>query len=580
MQMPPSQPQPDPRGDSHRQRHAQIARAVRATGAITLLSRVGGLARDVIVGRMFGATMVNSAFQFAFGVPNMFRRLFGEGALSAAFVPEYAQVVRDAAQGDRRAADQLASLTLFALALVTGALTVLVELALLAVLVFSTPNPERALTLKLLMVMMPFMPLICCAAVLSGMLQVHARYAAAASGPLLLNAFIIITGAYFIFTGSLASEIAAYAIGAATVLSGLTQSWWFARLLRPCVSWTRAFDLAKSRAKVMFKRFVPVAIGLGTLQLNTLIDGLIATAPLLIGPTILGYTYPLDNSSNAILALTARFYQFPLGVFGIAVASAIFPLLSRHADEPDHFLDTLRRAIRLSLLVGLPATLGLILIRTDAIAVLYAHGSTGWSPDDVARSSDVLLAFAIGVWAYGLNHVFTRALYALKDTVSPMRVAIVMVGVNVLLNISLIWSLREAGLAWATSISATLQCLTLFILLRKKLAATTGSHVKIIDLEVRSAILRIGVATALMALAVLVVQWALPAAPFLREIGAWGAQLIRLLIAVLTGGACFTLAAWMLGCQEPRWLLTRPAPNPSAGDSSAMHAQAPIDPGQ
>src|SRR5262245_18012329 len=121
----------------------------------------------------------------------------------------------------------------------------------------------------------------------------------------------------------------------------------------------------------MLKRFFPVLIGMGTLQINMFLATAITMWPIWVGPTLWGLAYPLDKGSTVVLSNAERLYQFPLGVFGIAVATAIFPLLSRHADEPAHFAQTLRRGLRLSLFIGLPSSIGLFLVRLDAIDVLY-----------------------------------------------------------------------------------------------------------------------------------------------------------------------------------------------------------------
>jgi len=231
---------------------------MQATVGVTLLSRVGGLVRDVLIGRMFGDTVVNSAFAAAFQLPNMFRRLFGEGALSAAFIPAYTDACKadddrlrgNGGQASGSQAGQLASLTLCVMGLTTAAITVVVELILLAVLLLAPYDAERVLSLRLIMVMMPFMPLICCAAILAGMLQVHGRFGAASSGPLVLNAFIIATGAWCLWSGP-AAEPTAYLIGIATVLSGVTQCFYFHRLLRGRVRLTRAFSEAVPGGRAM-----------------------------------------------------------------------------------------------------------------------------------------------------------------------------------------------------------------------------------------------------------------------------------------------------------------------------------------
>ncbi len=546
---PTSLPPPSPDHPAHH--HAALSSAVRAVFSVTLLSRLGGLARDVILARVFGDTVVNSAFQSAFTIPNMFRRLFGEGALSAAFIPEYTAAHAD----DPRQADQLASLTFAWLGLVTGALTIVIELALLALLLVLPHDPERTLSLRLIAVMLPFMPLICIVAILGGMLQVHGRFAASSTGPLVLNSFIIVAGLYAILTNQLARETTAYLFAVATTLSGLTQAIWFAQLLRPHVRWERwalrGQGPAAGRARAMLKRFVPVMLGLGTLQLNAFLDMLIAMWPIWVGPTIFGSTYPLDASSNGILAATQRLYQFPLGVFGIAVATAVFPMLARHASDPVRFADTLRRGIRLSLFLGIPASIGLILVRQDLTHVLFggrgggaAHGGAGFSAEGLARSASVLLGYAPAVWIFSLNHVLVRAFYARGNTLTPMYVSMALVVVNFGCNIALIWSLREAGLAWSSSLTAGLQLVLLTILLRRA-GIDIGSR------ESVASLVRIAAASAIMAAACGAVV-ALSPTP-----QTWATHLVRLATVCLAGGLSFGVAAHFLGAHELRWMLQR-----------------------
>lgn len=530
-------------------RHAALAGAVRATGGMTLLSRVGGLVRDVLVGRIFGDTAIGSAFAAAFAIPNMFRRLFGEGALSAAFIPAYSAALREG----RADADKLASLTVGMLGLVTGGLTVVIELVLLLVLMLGHHDAERALSIKLIMVMLPFMPLICVVAIQAGMLQVHGRFGPAASGPLVLNGFIVSVGVYCVLTGRLGDERVAYALGVATVLSGATQCWWFARLLRPFVTWTRERAGIEERARTMMRKFVPVAVGLGTMQINAFVDVLIAMWPIWVGTTVMGFTYPLDKSSNVIMSLTQRLYQFPLGVFGIAVATAVFPLLARHAHEPGAFLDTLRRGLRLSLFIGVPASAGLVLVRHDAVAVLFGHGGGKWGEESLLKSAAVLAGFGVGVWAYALNHVFTRAFYARQDTATPMRIGMAMVGLNVTLNLVLMWKLREAGLAWATSISAMVQCAVLATVLTRRVGKEMGGGVRLIDEETVRGIAKVLGCTAVMSVLVWAAGWFWPG----RE--TFTRTVVALVGVCAVGGVSYLGLAGLLRVHELRWLMHRPA---------------------
>ncbi len=432
---------------------------------MTLVSRVLGLVRDVVTVRVFGDTFVGSAFAAAFAVPNMFRRLFGEGALSAAFLPEYTRL----ADGDPKKADAFASLTIGLLALVTGVLTLVIELALLGVVLASGDDPERAYSLKLVMVMLPFMPVICVAAILGGMLQSHGRFGPWAAAPILLNLCIIGAAVpYFVVEGADPAAWA-YPIGIAAVLSAVLQVGWSMWALRRTVRWTTGVSEAKREAKLMLLRMVPVIIGLGTLQLNAFMDTLIAMYPNWVGDTVFGYDYPLDESSNAVLFYAQRLYQFPLGVFGIAVATAAFPALSRVAGDSVRFGEMLTRGMRLSLFIGVPASVGLLVVGEPLIRVLYSGGGEGFSDAGVARASAVLSGYALAVWAYSLNQLLTRAFYARGDTRTPMTVALGMVGVNVALNCVLIWWLREAGLAWSTAVCAVGQTALLVWMANRKM---------------------------------------------------------------------------------------------------------------
>lgn len=527
--------------------HGALAGAVRTVSGMTLLSRLGGLIRDVMLIHVFGATAIGSAFLAGFTVPNTFRRLFGEGALSAAFLPEYAATDRS----DPAAARRFASLTVALMLLFTTAITVVAELGLLIALWLSPPNPERELMLTLVMLMFPFMPFICATAILGGMLQVHGKFAAASSGPLILNGFIIATGAWHLLHNTTGGKGTAYTLGLATVLSGVTQSLWFAWVLRPHVKWTRAWEDARPRVRVMFKRMVPVLLGLGTLQINTLMDTVIASASIWLGPAVLGRPYPLNDGSTVLLNAAQRLYQFPLGVFGIAVATAVFPMLSRFANEPDRFASTLRRAVRLSLFIGLPASVGLVLVRDQAMGVLFRFGGRGMTAEDVGRAALVLAGFAPGIWAYSLNHVFTRTFYARGDTMTPMKIAVTMVGLNFLLNITLIWWLREAGLAWSTSIAAMVQCVVLAIVCRAKFG------VSVIERSAVQGVLRLVLVTAAMGIAAWLALRSMPAGT------GWKHDAIGLSVACTLGAAVYAGLAILTKAPEIRWIMERRGNTPT-----------------
>ncbi len=518
---------------------------------LTLVSRVLGLVRDLVTVRVFGDTFVGSAFAAAFAVPNMFRRLFGEGALSAAFLPEYTRLADD----DPAKADAFASLTIGLLALVTGVITVVIELALLGVVIASADDPERAYSLKLVMVMLPFMPLICVAAILGGMLQSHGRFGPWAAAPILLNLCII--GAalpYFVVEGADASAWA-YPIGIAAVCSAVLQVGWSMWALRGRVRWTTGVSAARREAKLMLLRMVPVIVGLGTLQLNSFMDTLIAMYPNWVGDTVFGRAYPLDESSNAILFYAQRLYQFPLGVFGIAVATAAFPAMSRVAGDAGAFGDMLRRGMRLSLFIGVPASVGLLIVGEDLIRVLYSGPGDGFSDEGVARASGVLSGYAIAVWAYSLNQLLTRAFYAKGDTRTPMTIALGMVGVNLALNFALIWWLREAGLAWSTAICAIAQMGLLVIAARRKMGIGLGG--------IGAGVMRVVVGSVLMGACVYGVG---------AVIGgdvSWGRGLIAVGVMTVVGAVVYGVWSIWLKMDELGWLIAKSTGERRVGNEGA-----------
>jgi len=354
-----------------------------------------------------------------------------------------------------------------------------------------------------------------------------------------------------------------YAIGVGALLAGLAQLIWALAELRSRGLLRPAPAIVRPAAMRVLRRFVPVAIGLGAIQLNALLDTLIAMWPIWIGPVMFAHPVPLDERSNAILAYSQRLYQFPLGVFGIAVATAAFPALSRLARDRDRFSQTLDSACRLSLFIALPASLGLVLVRGDLVNVMFG-GSSGFSNDGLARSAAVLLGYAIAVWAYSLNHVLVRGFYARGDTSTPMRIALGAVTLNLVLNLILIWPMREAGLAWSTAISQIAQALILVHLTRRN---STHSVLR------WRPIARICALTTIMGLCILALRWAGTAT--LAPSQSWTASLVRLVVEVALGMGVYALLAWRLRLPEFAMLLRR-GPEADNRQSEDPHADAPL----
>jgi putative peptidoglycan lipid II flippase len=532
----------------------RFERHARTVTLLTFVSRVTGLARDAALSRIFGVTALMDSFWFAFMIPNLFRRLFGEGALSAAFLPVYSQLNRD----DPRTARQLASLTIGALIALLGGITLSGEIILF---ILSVQQDHDHLALRLMMIMLPYMPLVCLVAIFGAMLQVHGRFGPTASAPIVLNLLIVAAALGLAGRGVLASgngDSAARqvmhlcAVAASVLIAGVVQVIWSMLALRnasalpPATIGARTPRLAES-FKQMVMQVWPMLIGLGVLQLNTFVDGLIASYPTTIGPTIFGKAYPLDRGSLTAISNAQRLYEFPLGVFGIAVATAIFPALAKVANDGDSFTNILRRGLRLVVYIGLPASVGLMLVRVPLTAAILQ--GKNFTPADTHRVAFVLMGYAPAIWAYSMTHALTRAFYARGDSLTPVRVAMGMVILNLLLNLTLIWTpLKEAGLAWSTAACAIVQVMILLRLIKKH-----APHA--VDQSVISSWIKTAIISAIMAAILFALNATLAPSPALA--GTWRWSVIELGILVGAGAAAVAALSLAMKMPELRWALGR-----------------------
>ncbi|MFK7788192.1 MAG: murein biosynthesis integral membrane protein MurJ [Phycisphaeraceae bacterium] len=540
----------------------------------TLLSRFAGLARDAILAAALGLSVAADAFFIGFLVPNLFRRLFGEGALTAAFIPNYTDLL----QRDPALAKRFATLTLTLLSVLLISITLLGELLLWWLASTIDPDHKASLAIQYTRVMLPYMPLICAVALIGGVLQVHKRFGPPAAVPLVLNGVIVV--AVLLATGFFKRDtepaIVATWVAVAVVIAGVLQLYWQAAVLFRVTGLSRSFKGCWPAMRSMLLLMGPMAIGLAVFQINALMDALIAFffAPAIVPGlsagsaadmsqqiTLLGQTFdaPLRNGDVAALNWSQRLYQFPLGVFGIAIATAIFPALSAAAAKftPDddaslstkpqaaseEFANIVRHGLRLTIFVALPATAGLMLVRVPLARTVFEHGS--FTTEDALRVSVILAGYASSVWAYSMSHTLTRAFYALKDAKTPLKISGAMVLLNLTLNLSLIWSLGAAGLAWSTAISAALQVVLLVLLLRKRVDRP-------IDDSVINSWTRTMIATTAMAAVLFSISF------FINPIElSWTKSAALLVGMVLLGMAVFFTIAKLTKAEELNWLRKR-----------------------
>ncbi|MHC5145956.1 MAG: murein biosynthesis integral membrane protein MurJ, partial [Planctomycetota bacterium] len=450
-------------------------------------NRVFGMVRDVAYAHFFGRGVLMDIWTIAFMIPNLSRRVFGEGAASSSLIPVYSEELKN---NPDKSADlaRTAATVIFA---ILAVIVVLGELGIWWYYQSHTLIPDTQLKLKLIALMLPYACLICTVAVLGGVLNAHRHFAMPAAAPIVLNIFIIgsmcIGGWLFELPGRTLLFVLAAGIlcaGAAQMLMQMVPLAAHGVVLRP--AWKVKTDAFKKIMLLMG----PMILGLTVTQLNTLADILIANG--LSGSEERGaffmwfgreVNYPVWAGSVSSLYYSQRLYQFPLGVLGISLATAIFPVLSAAAADQDEPLlsKTILKGFQLALFVALPATAGLILVARPLISVLYQHGE--FSAEDTAQVRWVLIFYAVGLSGYFLQQLITRAFYSVKDSKWPARTAMIAVVVNVSLNLILIWPLGVKGLALATALCSYLQVAILWSILRKKFNLSISAQSRLIFLK-------------------------------------------------------------------------------------------------
>ena len=474
-----------------------LHRSARLIGGLTLVSRVLGLVREGVAAHFLGAqSIAANAFAIAFLVPNLFRKLLGEGALSQAFIPLYAQAVR---RGETETGDtplHFAAGSVKLLATLLLALTVLGEL-ILAGLLWAYRGGERAdvlLMLQFTAIMLPYVVLVCGGAFLSAILQVHKRFGAPAFAPVLLNVVHIVVvfgGAWWLGLrghgdpndpriNALQTRLA-YWLSAAVLFAGVLQVMVLLPALRAAgfrfhlrlPAWT-------ADTKKMLRLSLPVALGAAVLQISVALDKGISAA-LMQGKTttdavlthfdLLGHSirYPMEAGAVVHLNLAQLLYQFPLGIFAIAIATAIYPSLSTAAiaEDRSEFKKVVRQGVLATLWEGIPASVGLILVADPAVRLLFQHGYiTAHDATLIARDT---MVYAGGIWAYSMLQVINRAYYALHDAKTPLYASIINIVANVVVEVPLLWHFGEAAMAIGTLVSFSIQAIVMLWLLDRRL---------------------------------------------------------------------------------------------------------------
>ncbi len=510
--------------DPQKDVHASVVSALGSIGLATLASRVLGYARDMVVARAFGAGPVTDAFFVAFRIPNLLRRLLAEGALSTAIIPVFsAYLAREAAPSVVRMLRAVAGASVVTLTAVS-ALGVLAAPWIVAVMApgWAADASLSALAVRLTRVMFPYILLVGLGALAAGILNAHHRFLAPALGPAVLNVGMI--AAVLLLAPRVDPPILALALG---VLVGgvgqlLVQLPGVRRLGVPLVP---SAEWSHPAIRTIARRLAPAAFGLAAVQITVLVNTLLASL--------------LPAGSVSFLYYADRIMEFPLGVFGIALATAVLPSMAAQAARGDQraLVETLTFSLRLSAFVAIPAAVGLIVLARPVVGVLFQRGHFG--PEDAAATTLALIGYAAGLPAFSASRLAAQVFYALGDTRTPVWLGFAAVAANIALALALMWPLEHAGLALASSLASYVNVLGLGWRLRRRLGRLGGRGVAV------------SLGRTLCASAAMLgwCLWLVPAWDGSLRAAAWTG-------AAIGGGALtYGAAAWALGAPELASLL-------------------------
>jgi putative peptidoglycan lipid II flippase len=501
-----------------------VARPAGTVAFFTFLSRILGLIRDMVVAFSFGAASHADAFFVAFRIPNMLRRMVAEGALTASFLPVYVDHLENR---DPEESQEVVDIVFTILTLVLAVLTLIgVTLSPWIIRLFapgflSVPG-KFELAVSLNRIVFPYIFFVSLVALCMGILNAKRHFAAPAASPILLNVFMIL-GALWL---SRWCDPPIFGLAIGVIVGGLFQF----LLQLPAL----AAKGVRFRPNLAFRHpavrrigllFLPAAFGAAVYQLNIFVSNVLASF--------------LQEGSISYLWYASRLLEFPLGVFGVALATAAFPSLSQQTSRQDaaRFLQIFEDTLGLITFVTLPAMVGLMMLRLPIVEVLFQRGA--FDALTTLRTSDALLYYCVGLWPIAASRIVVSAFHSVQDTRTPVKLSFIAFVANVILSLVLMGPMLHCGLALANSLSAILNGALLFYFFRDRMGTwglgwARGSGVKVL---VASAVMAAGL-TALGP----VLAW--------QEGCPFASKCLRLALWIAAGGGIYLLACFVLRVQE------------------------------
>ena len=522
--------------------HTTIARPAGTVAFFTFLSRVLGLVRDMVVAFSFGAAAHADAFFVAFRIPNMLRRMVAEGALTAAFLPVYVDTMENR---DPKEAERVVDIVFTLLTIVLGIITLLgVVLSPWIITLFAPGFLEVPgkfeLAVSLNRIVFPYIFFVSLVALCMGILNARGHFAAPAASPILLNVFMIL-GALLLARWC---NPPIYGLAVGVIVGGLFQLLLqLPALVSKGVRLRWDFSFGHPAVRRIGQLFLPAAFGAAVYQLNLFVSNLLASF--------------LPEGSISYLWYASRLLEFPLGVFGVALATAAFPSLSQQSSrqDPSRYLQIFEDTMGLISFLTVPAMVGMIMLRLPIVEVLFQRGEFG--TPTALRTADALLYYCLGMWPIAASRIVVSAFHSVQDTRTPVKLSFIAFVANVILSLALMGPMLHNGLALANSLSALLNAGLLFYCFRNRFGVWGLGWIKDTGLKVF-------LASALLGLVLLA----------LRRVVGWDAtdplvvKCIRLALWIGAGGAIYFGACYLCGLKElgkiAKSLVRRrqPAPRP------------------
>jgi putative peptidoglycan lipid II flippase len=458
----------------------KLSKAAGAVGGMTLVSRLFGFVRDMVIAMAFGSSASADAFFVAFRIPNMQRRILGEGAVSAAFIPVFSETL--AKKGESAAWKMTANLfnILFIALSLVSLLILIFSPAVITVFApgFLDEPGKFELTVKLTRWMAPYLFFIGLAAFCMGILNTLRVFALPAATPILQNISMIMS--VLIIAPLMDEPIMGLAIG--VLIGGALQLLvQLPLVLKKGLRFKKSLDFKQEEVVKIAKLMGPVILGLAVYEINIMIDTLLASF--------------LPGGSISYLYYGNRLVQLPLGIFAVALGVALLPTLSSQAAKNNlkELIQTLGFSIRLILFITIPATVGLIILREPIVNTLWERGE--FTASTTEGTAIALLYYSIGLCAYSGIKILAPAFYSLQDTKTPAKIGIYSMILNTVLNLILMGPLKHGGLALATSLAALFNVFLLIHFLRKRLGLIGGRKILRSTIKVSSAAIAMGFVT-------------------------------------------------------------------------------------